>query len=373
VVRAVLLAAAASLLGATALSACAADSPHTAAGPPSVQVSVSACGKGWTGGRAGAIRLVLQNTDSRPGGADLIDARTGAVYVEVEPLAPGTTDSVSAQLGAGRYAIRCYLEDEPAVTGPTVELTGTARGGTPAVAPVSQGDLIAATQSYQRYVEQRLPGLLAAVTRLREDIAANHLAAARRHWLPAHVDYLELGAAYSAFGDLDAAIDARADGLPLGVHDPSWTGLHRIEYGLWHDESAARLAPVATRLVGAVRRLRAAFPHAQLDPAEIAIRAHEITEDALEFALTGRDDYGGHSSVATVRADLAATRTVLGLVRPLLAPRYRALPALDAWLRRTAVDLTGKPAGHERIDSDVSQLAELLAPVASVLEPRRTS
>jgi hypothetical protein len=31
------------------------------------------------------------------------------------------------------------------------------------------------------------------------------------------------------------------------------------------------------------------------------------------------------------------------------------------------------PAGHERIDADVSELCELLAPVATILEPRRTS
>jgi iron uptake system component EfeO len=369
------------LLSATVLvlSACASSG---SAGPTTVQVSVSACGQGWTAGPAGREQLVVRNTDSRPGSVEVIDARTGAVYLEVEPLAAGTTETVTAELGAGRYAIRCFMEDEPAVTGPTMTLTGAGRGGTPAVAPVGQGDLLAATKAYQRYVEARLPVLQAAVVRLRDDVAAGSAVAARRDWLAAHGDYLSLGAAYSAFGDLDAAIDGRADGLPGGVADPSWRGLHRIEYGLWHGEGRATLVPAATRLVDAVRRLRERFPHAQLDPAEIAIRAHEITEDAVEFALTGRDDYGSHSALATVRADLSVTRTVLDLVRPLLTPRYPTLPQLDAWLRRTARDVAAAGddaladlprATRERVDADVGRLAELLAPVAAVLEPRRTS
>jgi iron uptake system component EfeO len=138
--------------------------------------------------------------------------------------------------------------------------------------------------------------------------------------------------------------------------------------------------------VSAVRQLQAQFPSTQLDPGEIAIRAHEITEDAIEFALTGRDDYGSHSALATVRADLDATSTVLALVRSLLAPRYAALPALDAQLRRAAADVEatrtggGYPAldrlpraARERIDADLGALAETLAPVAAILEPRRTS
>jgi iron uptake system component EfeO len=107
----------------------------------------------------------------------------------------------------------------------------------------------------------------------------------------------------------------------------------------------------------------------------------------VEFALTGRDDYGSHSGLATVRADLDATRTVLGMIRSLLAPRYPALAQLDAQLSRTQRDLDALRGGdgawpaltalpvpaRERVNSDVSELAELLAPVASILEPRRTS
>ncbi len=380
--------AAASLaVAACAVAACSGGQAGPAGHVTTVSVSVSACGRGWSSGPAGAQSFRLRNTDVRAGEVDLVDARTGAVYAEVDPLGPGTSTALHARLGAGRYAFRCAMEDEPAITGPAVRLTGPAHGDTPAVPAVSQGDLITAAKAYQGYVTRKLPGLLAATTRLRADIDAGRPAAARRDWLPAHVAYLGLGAAYDAFGDLDTAIDARADDLPRGVHDRSWRGLHRLEYGLWHGQSAAQLRAPAAALVGAVRQLIKAFPGAQIDPLTISLRAHEITEDAVEFALTGRDDYGSHTGLAAVAADLDGTRVVLGLVRALLAPRYPGLRHLSAQLDRAAADVAAlrrpdgswpalsalRTADRERVDGDVGQLAELLAPVAAILQPRRTS
>lgn len=337
---------------------CSAGRSAAGAAADEAQVSVSACGHGWTGGRAGRVHLVLHNVDTRAGEVALVDPADGGIYLDVEPLAPGTSTTVSADLGAGRYVLRCAMEDEPAVTGPVVTLTGSAHGDTPVVRPVDQGDLLTATRAYERYVTGQLPALRSDVTRLRTDVVAGNRLAARRDWLTAQLAYLRLGAAYSAFGGLDAAIK---------------DGLHKAEYGLWHSEALRTLRPTAADLVLAVARLQRDFPHAQLDPAQLAIRAHEITEDAIEFALGGRDDFGAHAGRAEVQADLAATRTVLGLVRPLLAPRYPALAQLDRWLERTAGDLSTASVSHERVDSDVGELAELLAPVASVLEPRRTS
>ena len=114
--------------------------------------------------------------------------------------------------------------------------------------------------------------------------------------------------------------------MPGGTSDPDFTGFHRLEYGLWHGQSAAGLVPIADALQASV-----AFPdercspRAQLDPAEVAIRAHEITENAIEFELTAATDFGSHSNLATVAANLAGTRTVLDLLKPLLLSRYPAL------------------------------------------------
>lgn len=124
----------------------------------------------------------------------------------------------------------------------------------------------------------------------------------------------------------------------------------------------------------------------RLDPAQLGLRAHEILEVTDRSELTGRGDYGSGTSLATARANLDGTRELITLLRPLLTGRYPDLPRLDAWLdrsRRTldgfASDGTWTPLdrlGHQdrqRLNSDIGQAVELLAPVATICDPRRTA
>jgi iron uptake system component EfeO len=369
-----------------ALAACS-QAPAAASGT-AITVSVSRCGTGWTDVAPGQKHFVLHNPDTRAGEVLLTDAATAAVYAEVEPVGPGTTANLDIALGSGRYTFRCAMEDEATVVGPTVTVPGHVRRPTEPVSAVTQADLITATKAYQDYVRGRIPSLVRLTTSLRDRIAAHDRPGARRAWLPAHLEYERLGAAYDAFGDLDAEINGRPAGLPGGVHDPDWAGFHRIEYGLWHGASAKSLLAPATALLAAVHRLGGNFAAAQIDPLVLAIRAHEIAENALEFELTGRNDFGSGSGLATVDANLDGTRTVLGIIHPLLTSRYPDLKATTSMLTRTSAELAvlhpssaaGWPAlsklstrEKERLDADLSRLTELLAPIATILEPRRAS
>ncbi|KHK96067.1 hypothetical protein LK09_17165 [Microbacterium mangrovi] len=373
--------AAAALAALTAATLAACSAPASAVPTaPTIDVSVDRCGQGWTDPVPGAERFTLHNSDSRAGEVYLTDAGTGAVYAEVDPLAAGTTARMDITLGAGTYAFRCAMEDEQTVIGPDVTVTGGPRTSPSPVAAVAQADLLDATRQYQAYVSGQLPKLAALAAALRTDLAHGDLAAARRDWLPAHLQYERLGAAYGAFGALDDAVNGLPNGLPKGVADPAWTGFHRLEYGLWHGQDAATLRPVAERLATDVGRLKTTFETTQIDPLTLALRAHEITENALQFELTGRTDFGSGSNLQTVAANLDGTATVLGILKPLLISRDPQLPEVFALLAQARQDAASLPplaklttAQREKIDAQVGQLAEDLAPVASVLEPRRVN
>jgi iron uptake system component EfeO len=355
---------------ALAATACDSAEPHRSkASRVTVQVSVSQCGTGWSGGRAGTQHLLLHNTDSRPGEARVIDPGSGAVFADVEPIGHATTVPLDVTLRAGNYAIACLMEDEAPVTGREQTVRGRLAAGlvaTPGVVPVTQADLIPATQDYQRFVSAQLPHLSAGVAALRVSVVRGERAAAERDWLTAHLRYERLGAAYDAFGDLDAAIN----GLDRGS---DWSGFHRIEAGLWHGAPLSSLVAQVDTLQRTVTTLRRQFAHAQIDPLQIGFRAHEISENALEFSLTGIDDYGSHSDLATIQANQQGTTTVLGLVTSLLRSRHVDLTAIRAAIARTDDALARRPVDREQLDAALSQQCEVLAPVASVLEPRRTS
>lgn len=351
----------------------------------SVEVSEGGCGRGWSHAAGGKQVFDLRNTSSRPAEVYLTDPSSGAVYGEMEGLGPGTSRPLSVTLGGGSYAFVCLPEDADAVTGPTVTVPGPARGGGPAALPVSQQDLIPPTIAYQKWVAGRMDELVRRTDALRSAVHCGDLTAARADWLPAHLVYERMGAAYGAFGDADAAINGTTAGLSGGVHDADFTGFHRLEYGLWHGESARALRPVADRLVKDVRRLRDDWPQARVDPADLGLRAHEIMENTVQFELTGRTDYGSGTNLATARANLDGTRAVLRRLEPLLKPRAPWLPELKSELDRTQrtlershygdrwtpLDRLGR-TGRQRLNADAGALVERLARVAALMDVRRT-
>src|SRR4029077_2026197 len=99
--------------------------------------------------------------------------------------------------------------------------------------PVTSADLLTAAHEYHAYVTAGLQTLAAQTHVLAADVTSGRLAAARAAWLPAHLTYERLGAAYGTFGDYDAEIDGRPDGLAGGGGDPAVTAFSPIADGRW--------------------------------------------------------------------------------------------------------------------------------------------
>ena len=349
-----------------------------------ITVSAGACGTGWRQVSAGMQTFQIRNSSLGAAGADLINPASGAVYAEVAGLGPGTTRPMRVDLGSGRYAFRCLIQDADPLTGPVVRVGGHQRGA-PAILPVTAAELLGPARVYHAYVSAGLNTLVTQVSLLAARIRAGRLAAARAAWLPAHLTYERLGAAYGTFGNYDTDIDGRPDGLPRGLSDPAFTGFYRIEYGLWHGQSARQLDAPAARLDSDVRTLRGFWPGMQINVPDLGLRTQEIMENALQFQLTGHDDYGSGTTLATTAANITGTRETLAVLHPLLAARYPGLAAVNTGLDRLSslVGAARQADGRwtpvrklstlqrEQIDAAAGQVLEELAPIAALTEPRR--
>ncbi|MGG2460961.1 iron uptake transporter permease EfeU [Streptomyces sp. RGM 3693] len=355
------------------------------AGAPTIAVSEKECGKGFTAPKPGRQTFQMQNTGDKTSEVYLIDPSTNAVYGEIEGLAPGTTRDLVATIAGGSYAWRCVPTGGKAVTSAAVRVSGG--GGAKAVVPVAEEDLAGPLRAYRQYVDQGLATLTDQTQKLSDDLAGGDLDGARTDWLTAHRTYSSLGAAYGTFEDFDKKINGRADGLPGGVHDKDFSGFHRIEYGLWHGASAEELTGPAQQLHGDVMGLRKAFPTQDFDPGDLPLRTHEILENTLQFELTGDTDQGSGTNLATADANLAGTRELLDVLRPLIAKREPQLLAsiesdiarmqklLDdahhggTWTPVEKLDATAR----QRLNGITGQLLEHLAPVPDLLEIRKSA
>jgi iron uptake system component EfeO len=377
---------AARLTAGAAAAALAAVAGCGSAGPAANVITVAAagCGTGWRQVAAGPQTFQLRNPGSGAAGADLVDPATGAIYAEVAVVGPGTTTSLRTDLGAGRYAFRCLLAPAGVRTGPVVRIGGHRRG-VPALQPVTAADLAGPARIYQGDVAAGLGTLARQADALSADVRAGRLAAARGAWLTAHLSYARLACAYAAFGNYDRAIAGLPGGQPGGVSDPAFTGFYRLEYGLWHGQNAAQLAGPAAGLDRSVRALQSFWPSMQLPLPDFAGSAGPALEAVVQFQLTGQDDFGSGTTLATAAASIGAVQQVLTLLHPVLAPRYPGLAAASAALARlqSLVTATGRgghwiPAGQlgagqrAQIDAAAGQALQDLAPVSAIAQPRRT-
>ncbi|MFC7755640.1 imelysin family protein [Tsukamurella soli] len=290
-------------------------------------------------------------------------------------MGPGSTRQMQVSLARGVYHFACYFTDVPAVSGGVFAVTGGTAPATRGVAPLSTQDLTPVTLQYQAWIASRLPALQAAVRAL---AAAPDVTAQRSAWLAAHHLYETLGAAYDAFGDWDTKINDPGPPAPT-------SGFHAIEAALWGPQPTVP-ADLERQLQTDVDGLTADFPNIAVDPLQIGLRAHEITENTIEFTLTGADDLGSHASLDTALANLEGTRRLLDLLTPLLSTRYPRLGATRSALDQTVTVVTAmatkypgravssfSQADRERLNASFGGLVELLAPIAAITDVRRTN
>jgi iron uptake system component EfeO len=379
--RRLLASAGAALTTLTTLAAC-----SSGGGQPSnvIDVSEGQCGGTWSVSGPGWHTIQISNQGVAGAEIDLVNPANGAVYSEIENTGPGTVNPISIDFGSGKYALLCLWSDVSPVQGTTVTVAGHATG-TPATLPVTYNDLIPLAKTYAAEEETALKVLASETATLDAAVRGGDLATAQRDWLTAHLQYETLGDAYDAFGNFDTEIDGRADAT--GVTSPNWTGFYRLEYGLWHGQSLSSLVPVANTLNSDVDQLVAWWPTQEVPLADLGRRAHEVIENALEFQLTGHDDYGSGTTLASTDAAITASRVLLALLQPLLTPRYSGLPAVYSGLSQLQsllekeklrsgwwVPVSALPtATRQAIDAACGQVLQELAPIASITEPRNTA
>jgi high-affinity iron transporter len=350
-----------------------------------VTVSRTSCAPDWSAAKAGSQTITVTNNAGLAGEIRLVNA-SGAIVGEIETLGPGTSAPLTATLGNGTYNLQCLMGSSAATQSPPVTVSaGADTAAAPvAVKPVTVNDLTPPNKLYQGYAAAQLADLARAVTAIQSDLKHSNLPQAKKDWLTAQVAWERVGASYDSFGDLGLAVDGLPDGLPYGVSDKGFTGLHRLEYGLWHGQPAKELLPVADTLAKNVATIEKNLTSDDLtgDPTQLPLRAHEIIEDALRDHLSAIDDEGAGAAYAMTYADTQVDKAVLGYLADLIDEREPGLVAkadsqlatLDAallatqangqWQSLTAVSLDQR----QHVNAATGELLETLASVPDLLE-----
>jgi high-affinity iron transporter len=354
------------------------------AAPAPVLVSASACAPGWTPPPSGHYELeVVNTTSSTIFGVDLVGANQLTVYGEIDMLAPGTEDTMDAVIPPGTYSFECESFSGSTIFSQVLHVHGKPVPDADPYTPAEGDEIENAVLAYRVSLGPYLQRLETDTDKLLSAVESGDLSPARQLWLPAHLDYARLGAAYGTFGNFNQEIDGRPFGLPGGVADPNFTGFLRLEYGLWHGQPAGELTRVARLLDRDVHGLVAQFPQLVFPPNDLPLRAHEILENTLQFELTGETDEGSHTNIATAWANVQGTELTISALTPLLrlydpsllamvsaglsqlASAFHAYVHADgAWTSLQSLT----PSQREDLDGELSGLLEQLSLIPDHLD-----
>jgi iron uptake system component EfeO len=196
-----------------------------------------------------------------------------------------------------------------------VALGGMAGSARAAVAPM---DLVGPVSEYKIYVAEKLQKLVADTKAFTDAVKAGDIEKAKALFAPARMSYEAIEPVAELFSDLDVSIDSRADDYEHAEQDPAFPGFHRIEYGLWAQNSTDGLGTVADKLMADVNELNKRIAELTFPPEKVVGGAAALMEEVAATKISGEEDRYSHTDLWDFQGNFDGSRKIFELFRPLV-------------------------------------------------------
>ncbi len=196
---------------------------------------------------------------------------------------------------------------------------------------VSPMELVQPIADYKAYVAGEVTILVAETEKFAAAVKAGDLKTAQALYAPARVHYERIEPIAELFSDLDGSVDSRADDHDQKEQDPGFTGFHRLEYGLFSQQTTEGLAPFADKLVADVKDLQGRIAGLTVPPDKMVGGAAALIEEVAATKISGEEDRYSHSDLWDFQANVDGAAKIVDLLRPLTQKADAALQAkIDA-------------------------------------------
>ena len=180
-------------------------------------------------------------------------------------------------------------------------------------------DLVAPLAEYKIYVAENTNRLVQDTKAFTDAIKAGDVEKAKGLFAPTRTSYEKIEPIAELFSDLDVSMDARADDYELAEQDPTFTGFHRLEYGLWEKNSTEGLAEYADRLMADVTTLNQRINDLTFPPEVVVGGAAVLMEEVAATKISGEEDRYSRTDLWDFDANFAGAQKIYELLRPLIA------------------------------------------------------
>jgi iron uptake system component EfeO len=311
-----LAAVAAGLMVVTA--ACSSSGDDTNAAPAkresntiNVSLVANGCDKTSYDAKAGKLKFVAKNTTSRDAEFEIL-APGPQIIAEKDPVSASETAELDVSLIAGDYELVCALGSDAERS--TLTVTGKGGGATLKVDEQALND---AALQYKAFVLEQADILKRTTAEFAAAVEAGNVEQAKALYAPGRIPWETIEPVAELFPEIDGLIDSRVDDHE-GADDPGWTGWHRIEKGLWEDNSTEGLTPFAQQLVSDTNGLITKVEALTIDPGVMTNGAAALIEEAAQGKITGEEERYSHTDLITFQANVDGAKKIIEIITPVL-------------------------------------------------------
>ncbi len=268
---------------------------------------------------AGKTQFIIQNKSQKALEWEILK---GVMVVEErENIAPGFTQKMTVNLQPGDYDITCGLLSNPkgklVVTGTTTE-TGETSHLLALATPIAD---------YKAYVMGETTALVKETQAFTAAVKAGDLAQAKILYAPTRQHYERIEPIAELFSDLDGSIDAREDEFEQKANDPQFTGFHRLEKGLFGDNSTAGLEKYVDQLNTDVLDLQTRISELAFPPVKVVGGAAALIEEVAASKISGEEERYSRTDLWDFQANIDGAQKIINLLRPELTKQAPGLLA----------------------------------------------
>lgn len=276
--------------------------------PTEITISDKGCEPSAVKLAAGNVAFKIVNKSSRAIEWEVLSGIN--LIFERENILPGFTQDIKATLEPGSYQMTCGVRNNPQGT--------LVAEGTSEAKPVQIQDFIAPLADYKIYILAEVNDLVDKTTKFTAAVKAGKLEEAQALYSKTRGHYERMEPVAELFGDLDPAIDARADDFEKKEQDPTFTGFHRIEYALYSLKKTDGLDAVADKLLSDVVELQARVKALAIPPDKMLDGAAVLIEEVANSKISGEEDRYSGTDLYDFQANVEGAMKIVELVRPLL-------------------------------------------------------
>lgn len=185
----------------------------------------------------------------------------------------------------------------------------------------SAANLEDVTKAYRDFAIGEINQFVKATEEFTNAVKSGNIEKAKELYPTARMYYERSEPIAEVFGDLDPKIDAREGDVP----EEEWTGYHRIEKGLWEENTTKGYEEYADQLLKDTKLLRAKVETVEVTPDVLITGAVDLLNEVSTSKVTGEEDRYSHTDLYDFAANVQGAEKIYELLQSELEKKDQAL------------------------------------------------